>query len=253
MVIDLITYNGEKELFDLRYNILKDVVDEFIVCEGDYTHSGNPKPLYFKEIQSKYDKVTYHVIDSNFPKEWLDRAKTHPLTNGEEHWAREFIQRELTANHVSHLDDEDILFVGDCDEIWDPTYLDWDEVKKLKLRVYANYLNVRSNEEFWGGFIGKYKHIKKYNFNYLKNYTPREDTPFYGWHFTNMGGIERLRQKLESYGHQEFNIPQVKDNLQNILDNNLDYIGRNFTFKIDESDWPPWLKEHRQDYQNLLK
>ncbi len=45
----------------------------------------------------------------------------------------------------------------------------------------------------------------------------------------------------------------IKDNLKKQINDNKDYIGRNFNMWVDESDWPPWLKEHRQNYKDLLK
>ena len=43
-IIDVITFNGESEIWDIRYNILKNYVDEFVVLEFNETFSGKPKP-----------------------------------------------------------------------------------------------------------------------------------------------------------------------------------------------------------------
>ena len=59
MIIDTTTFNGERELFDIRYNVLKDYVDEFRVIEFDQTFSGKPKESTFAQ---KYDKVSYFYI-----------------------------------------------------------------------------------------------------------------------------------------------------------------------------------------------
>ena len=42
-IFDCITYFNEPMMFDLRLNILDKYVDEFIVCEANYTHSGKKK------------------------------------------------------------------------------------------------------------------------------------------------------------------------------------------------------------------
>ena len=34
-------------MFNLRYNILKDFVDYFIICESKYDHRGNSKKINF--------------------------------------------------------------------------------------------------------------------------------------------------------------------------------------------------------------
>ena len=46
-IIDCITYFNEPLLFEIRLNILEKFVDEFIVCEAKYTHSGERKKLNF--------------------------------------------------------------------------------------------------------------------------------------------------------------------------------------------------------------
>ena len=49
-VFDCTTYFNEPLLFELRLNILNDYVDEFIVCEAKYTHSGQKKKLILIKI-----------------------------------------------------------------------------------------------------------------------------------------------------------------------------------------------------------
>ena len=119
-IIDCISFNGEYAIWDLRYNILKDHVDEFIVVEAPTTFSGMPKELYFENIKDAYAKVKYFVIDENYTKEEIEQAYRSPNTAGPEHWKREFLQKESIKKALTHLKDEDIVFVGDCDEIWKP-------------------------------------------------------------------------------------------------------------------------------------
>ena len=42
-IFDCFTYFDEDHLAELRLNILKDVVDYFVVCEADKDHVGNSK------------------------------------------------------------------------------------------------------------------------------------------------------------------------------------------------------------------
>ena len=42
-IIDCITYFNEPLLFELRLNILDKFVDEFVVSEATFTHSGKRK------------------------------------------------------------------------------------------------------------------------------------------------------------------------------------------------------------------
>ena len=46
-IIDCVTFFNENFIFNLRYKILKDFVDEFVVCESTYDHRGKEKKLNF--------------------------------------------------------------------------------------------------------------------------------------------------------------------------------------------------------------
>ena len=47
-IYDCITFFDENLLVNARFEILKDVVDFFIVCESKYDHRGKEKELNFK-------------------------------------------------------------------------------------------------------------------------------------------------------------------------------------------------------------
>ncbi len=42
-IIDCITFFDNIFMFDFRFNILKDYVDMFVICESKYDHRNNPK------------------------------------------------------------------------------------------------------------------------------------------------------------------------------------------------------------------
>jgi hypothetical protein len=42
MVVDVVSYNGEEDLLEIRLNILGDFVDQFIICEAPTNFCGNP-------------------------------------------------------------------------------------------------------------------------------------------------------------------------------------------------------------------
>ena len=42
-IYDCITFFNENFIFDLKYKILKNYVDEFVVCESKYDHRGKKK------------------------------------------------------------------------------------------------------------------------------------------------------------------------------------------------------------------
>lgn len=238
-IVDIVLYNGEEDLFNLRYDILEPYVDEFVVIEFDKTFSGNPKQAHPINLS----KVSYH-----FFTQIRDLSPNHPPA-----FAMEYNQREMMKECLTHLNDEDVVFMGDVDEIWNTDAIKRANGIKLRLKVYSYYLNNRSSEDFVLGPVkDSWKAWKGHSFNYQRSYAPLTED-YLGWHFTSMGGPDKIRTKIESYGHQEFNIPEVKNNLEWALANGKDFIGRDFTYQMDESEWPEYLKEHRHKYEYLLK
>ena len=47
-IYDCITFFRENFITNIRFEILKDVVDYFVVCESRYDHKNNKKSLNFK-------------------------------------------------------------------------------------------------------------------------------------------------------------------------------------------------------------
>ena len=61
-IFDCTTFFDNNFMFDLRYNILKDHVDQFIICESRYDHKGNQKPINFiNKFNSKKKTRIYRV------------------------------------------------------------------------------------------------------------------------------------------------------------------------------------------------
>lgn len=254
MVIDVITYNGEAELFDLRYNILSPYVDEFIVVEFDTTFSGKKKDWLFPPQGDK--KIKYFMQTEADYEKYRALAESSPNTKGAEHWKREFMQKESIKDCLTHLDDSDIVFIGDVDEIWDPRQsglLHEGEPKKLNLLVYTYYLNNRSTEQFSGTLCGSYKYIKNECLNHLRS-NSWKTALIMGWHFTSMGGYKEVERKLtDSYTQETYAHPHIMDNLEYNITHDRDFLGRDFVYTLDESNWPQYLKDNREKYKHLIK
>ena len=122
-IIDCITFYDENLLTNARFEILKDVVDKFIVCESMFDHSGNPKKVNFVLKNKNFlNKVEHIVIKENFPK---------PIKP----WNNEKIQREYILKSLSNYDPEDYILYSDSDEIPNPSAL--------------RNLNLKKNMEFF--------------------------------------------------------------------------------------------------------
>lgn len=253
-VIDAITYHNEADLFDLRYNALKDVVDEFIVVEATSTFSGYPKDPHFPHIAHKYPKARYCLNEEGYTPEEVALAEGSPNTGGVKRWVLEFMQKERMQEAMRHLKDDDVVFIGDVDELWDPRLASepFEGISKLKMRVYAYFLDLRSSEEFWGPIRCRYRDIRGRVLNHMRNNGPNNSKEYGGWHFTNMGGLRAVKKKL----YDQYNPEVFNDTAHRLVEERfgkMDYVGRDFTLKQDTSDWPQFLKENHDKYKHLMK
>ena len=281
MIYDIFTFFNELDLLEIRLEILDPVVDKFVLIECTETFSGKPKPLYYNENKHLFKKwehkIIHHItndpiigyedlqtrlmqpgiskLDENII---LNALTTTNVPKGEVHWLKEFYQKECIKKPLLGLNDDDICFVGDLDEIWNPnqTYdIDNTSIYKLKQIVFSGHVNMRSSEDWAGTIVTRYQNIKNACLNHLRTpwrtpYTYIENS---GWHFSFMGGPDRIKAKLESYGHQEYNISQVKDDIENKLNQGLEILGRSFILTKDEESIPQYLKVNKEKYSYLFK
>ena len=65
---DCVTFFEENFQVNLRFNILNEYVDNFVVCESIYDHKGNYKGINFDINQhSKFkDKITHLILEKEF-------------------------------------------------------------------------------------------------------------------------------------------------------------------------------------------
>lgn len=244
MVYDIVSYNGEQEMLDIRIQILSPYVDRFIVVEADTTFSGVLKTLTYKNTNPK---VTYHVISSEMDdKQTVKMAILSSNTGaGEHYWVREFVQKEKIKDALIGLHDEDICFVSDVDEIWNPEILplvQGDDVYKPKQDLtYIYYLNQRTKEDwtyFTGTIVTKYKNIKNECLNHLRTHSKNTYTFIEngGWHFNALGGMDK---KIEAFKHPVYTADYMKS--------------RENGARIDETGLPEYLLQNKGKYKHLWK
>jgi beta-1,4-mannosyl-glycoprotein beta-1,4-N-acetylglucosaminyltransferase len=284
-VFDVFTFFNELDLLELRLEMLDPYVDKFIIVECVETFSGKQKPLHFqdnKERFSKYLHKIYHHVTYDPPKSFEDLQQrildpnvsndikeiciqaltTSNVPKGEVHWLKEFYQKEMIRFAIEDAGAEygDLCFVGDLDEIWNPeldySNIEKDRIYKLRQLVYVGYLNSKSNEPWAGTLLTKYDNVESACLNHLR--TPSKTNYTYinnaGWHFSFMGGEERMKLKIESYGHQEFNNDEVKNKVKSNLDSGKDVLGRpEFYYTLDESQLPKYILDNKQKYKHLFK
>ena len=117
-IYDCITFFDNSFMFDLRYNILKDKVDYFVICESRFDHRGNPKKINFIKSE-KYEnkKIKHFILENPFPKNTSV-------------WENQAIQREFLLESLSFVEPNDYIFFSDPDEIPRPEILNNFQMKK---------------------------------------------------------------------------------------------------------------------------
>ena len=63
-IFDCTTYFDEELMMDVRFNILNEYVDKFIVVESKYSHSGQKKDLRFNLDNYKCKKTPQEIYTS---------------------------------------------------------------------------------------------------------------------------------------------------------------------------------------------
>jgi beta-1,4-mannosyl-glycoprotein beta-1,4-N-acetylglucosaminyltransferase len=280
-VFDVFPFFNELDLLEIRLHTLDEFVDEFIITEGNLTFSGDPKPYYLSESLERFkkfsNKITVQKVDY-FPKE------VTPF--GRDRFQRDQVSKILNTK----LKDSDILIYGDLDEIPNPVALmngiekiqnDHAKIVHLAQDVYYCFLNQKEVSKTFLSFTGEYRWI--YNRKWLgtniskwiysKRFLPTDlRSPIHkknglrikngGWHFSYIGSEgnldteERVRKKISSSSHQEFNEQHVLSSLQFNIANSKDIFSRKRSrFKIlDNLDYlPKYILDNLPLYESLIK
>ena len=96
-VFDCITFFEENFLTNLRFNILSEVVDYFVICESSYGHDGIKKELKFnKEDHPKFKNKIIHLVLDNFP-------------DNSTRWQRQNYQRDYLLKGIEKADKNDLI------------------------------------------------------------------------------------------------------------------------------------------------
>ena len=264
-IFDCITFFDNNYMFDLRYNILKEYVDYFIVCESIFDHRGKHKKKNFiKKNKYNYEKVKYFVLEKPFPKNTSI-------------WKNQAIQREFLLKSVLDIaKDDDYIFFSDPDEIPRPEILVNFKLTKKYGIFMQKCFNFKFNlfnqyESPWeGSRVCKKKNLKSIDFMRQEIKSKNLKYKFYridkeknieifnnaGWHFNNILSPEEISLKLKTFAHSEFanekfsSILSIKNNIKN----QNDLFGRGHNYKkieIDDS-FPEYIRKNYEKFKDFI-
>lgn len=285
-IYDSFCFFNELDLLELRLNILDPVVDYFVISEASVTHTGQPKPYYFEENKERYAKFLHKIIHlkiEDTPNDFINLPIiSDPLTpdkncvsqiyefiktqtnrfnrQTEIHYGRDFFQKECVRRGLINCEDDDIIMFSDCDEIPNPDlipllndFLDQNDFFSFSQIGYYYYLNMLKEYNWKGTRVGKYKNIKNYSFNELRGNTWTVLTEG-GWHFSYMGGPEKVKTKIMSFSAQEMNNPYVIQSINTNIENGIDPFFRGKLTKVElDSSYPKYLLENIEKYNHMIK
>ena len=272
-VYDCFLFFNELDLLEIRLNELKDVVDKFVLVECSLTHASKEKPFYFEKNKERFKGFLDRIIHVKVE----DKPSIPPRAgrNGTFHNRHdmEWFQRNCIDRGIKECDPSDIILLSDIDEI--PSVNAVLEARKilenedifisLRQKFFFYYLNgLCTNDginsvDWWGTTVCRYSSYP--------GAQPLRDTKGKnkkridqgGWHFSYLGGAEKIVEKIESYSHAEWDNNSIKNHerIKDRIDRGIDLFDRpgrprQVYIEIDKS-FPNYLFDNKEKFKDLIK
>jgi beta-1,4-mannosyl-glycoprotein beta-1,4-N-acetylglucosaminyltransferase len=243
-IIDTTTFFEEDMMMGIRFNILNQFVDKFIVCESLFTHSGKKKKINFNlNNYPEFKNKIIHIIVKDEPCELIKDKKLSSKEKRLNSIFRIRHQRNFIKKYLNEFSLEDFVIYSDNDEIPNLEQFNFQTTKKKyiifnqKMFYYKFNLGL-PNLNWFGSKACKLKDLKSIDF--LRNIKNREysffriDTLFSdikqnsveiinngGWHFSNLKDYKELEKKyLNDENHAEYEMQnisslKIRENIKN--------------------------------------
>tara|TARA_Y100000768_G_scaffold291499_1_gene225509 strand:- start:267 stop:1172 length:906 start_codon:yes stop_codon:yes gene_type:complete len=271
-IFDCITYFNEPMLFEIRLNILDKHVDEFIVAEASFTHSGHKKKINFnKDLYPKFKNRIKHLIIDNEPNNVISTEK-----NQDENFNKSIyrlnaakrieFQRNALSKAFEGINQDDWIIYSDSDEIPNLENINFNQIKKKFLLFRQDMFYYKFNLSLpvlnWYGSkacrlkdlinISELRNIKPKKYNWWRIDTFFKKNKFInikiiengGWHFTEIKTPKEIFIKhTNDEHHDEFDQTGIREeNIKDMIKNR--YIP--YDHSIDQKEWKKkWNKDNR--------
>ena len=237
-IIDCITYFNEPLLFELRLNILDKFVDEFVVSEATFTHSGKKKNINF-DI-SRYEKFKHkikHLVISEKPDDLFEINEKNKSNNSLYRLNasnRIQFQRNYINKYLERFSPNDWIIYSDSDEIPNLNKIDLHKCEKKvivfkQLFFYYKFNLSLTSYDWFGTKACRLKDLS--SIDELRNLKPKKyswwrlDTLFKkdkfinikivdegGWHFTELKTPKEIYMKHKNdEHHDEFDMTGITE------------------------------------------
>jgi len=254
-IYDCFMFMNELELLELRLMTLNDVVDYFVLIEARQTHSCSPKPLLYDENKENFKEYNDKIIHI--------KLETLPFTDS---WKNENYNREMLINGIKEAAPDDYIMVSDVDEIPNPVTLKWGIERNfdffvLQQKLFYYFVNCKQVQLWSGPVIMKRKNVTSTQAMRKMRGSQHNLLPNGGWHYSYLGGEEKIRLKMASYAESiDNNKPELtsSEHILKCLETGHDILNRSGGIfekrflKEEELDHPE-LKEWLKKYPNMIK
>jgi len=261
MIYDCFTFFNEHTILDIRLNTLYDHVDKFIIVEATRSHQNLEKKLFFSEKKHEYSKFLDKIIHVV-----LDEYPEHT------YWSYEENQRDAIIKELSKIaTEDDIVFISDVDEIWNPEMIDLNNVESDKIYKWPSYVcfryfNLMAQKELWYqplyckfSILDKMCNKEKLKFSYdvFRNRGNKIDKNSYielntisGWHLSYTEDIEN---KLQNFLHSEYR-NMSNEYFQKSIKSGVNPFSGNEVFLIDniQDHLPEYVKNNIDKFSNYI-
>jgi beta-1,4-mannosyl-glycoprotein beta-1,4-N-acetylglucosaminyltransferase len=276
-IYDCFLFSYNPDILEIRLNILDEVVDKFVIIEGDHNWNGHPRDFVFtkEENLKRFEKFLHKII--YVPITDMPQHRVSEVSDAEtEAWKLENFLRNSIVRGLSTAEDDDIVVISDFDEIPDPKVL--KQIKKEKSKdvillspshffYKLNSLIIDIDKKITCSVIFNKKMLEKYSPNDLRikfrqanieNKDSLDGVGFdviynSGWHFSWVGDKEFINEKLDGYAHQELRSEEVRKGIQEqaiFRDRHSEY-GNSVNIVLD-SFLPDYILKNQEKYAHII-
>ena len=255
-IYDCFLFFNELDLLEIRLNVLNDYVDYFVLVEATKTFSNKNKKLYYAENTERFSSFNHkiiHIVVDEHPE--FDETKDEVG----DIWHYDHYQRNQIIRGLEDADDNDVIMVSDLDEIPNPLFfpniLNEKGVKVLSFPTFYYYLNNLTSEENTHTRIFNKHHLKENPVQILRSSGDKIYSKYTGWHFSFLGGEDKIKYKIESYAHQQYNNENVFNDISKNIEKGKDIFSRDIKMKIVDLNFqfPKYIVLNQDKYKHLIK
>ena len=229
-IIDAFVFFDELDLLESRLAYLYDYVDLFLIVESNKTFTGKSKDYYYEKNEERFSRFKHKVVYLKHSAEDVNKLSSSYVQQ-QDAWTYEYSQRELISDNLHKFPQDSCIMINDVDEfpsrdfilyMKDNTSAKW-RFSRIEMDNYYYFANCKCygrHAKWIAPFYSRADLLMNSDLllNHLRSLSfsmPIQKNS--GWHFSYLGGYQKIKSKLDSFAHQELNIEKF-NNSQSIID-----------------------------------